>query len=251
MGKDKVRLTVTLAKFSGVTGKEEEEFEADVVEAYHSDEGSPYISLIVKGYRGGVAFLTICLIDHRLKSIILYDDGNEEGHLETCGITKNEQAESFNLLEWICQEETVTPFGLTKGAEDKQLAKDGGPKRIEVTLKDDRLDMTKRIAITELQEPIGSTAFFGVIGRVWRSAVNDETLVWLDKSISTTWSSGWELVKIEAFLGGDQSRSTEQFTSTRQGEAWNRLATMFQRYTSTEIAIIKNWDADEDDLDLR
>jgi hypothetical protein len=250
MGKDKVRLTITLARFSGVTGKEEEEFEADVVDAYLSDGGSPYISMVSQSYRGGIAYLTSCLIDHRLKSITLYDVDSEEGHLDICGQSSNEQSEAFSLLEWICREDTVIPFGLTKGAEDKQLFKNGGPKRIEVTLRDDQLDKSKRIVLTELQEPIGSTVFFGVIGRVWRTSPNDATLIWLDKDISTTWSSGWDVIKIEEFLGGDLSRTTEQFSAVRQGEAWNRLATVFQQYTSTQIAIIKNWDADEDDTDV-
>ncbi len=118
---------------------------------------------------------------------------------------------------------------------------------MEITLKDDKLNTKKRIVVTELREPVGETAFYGITGRVWRCANNDETLIWLDKNISTTWSDGWDLIKIDAFFGSEPGRATEQFTAANQSEAWNRLATSFRRYTSTEIAIIKNWDADDDD----
>ena len=64
----------------------------------------------------------------------------------------------------------------------------GGPKRIEVTLKDDKLDTKKKIVVTGLQAPMGTSAFYALTGRVWNSAYNDETIVWLNKDASTTWS---------------------------------------------------------------
>ena len=198
---------------------------------------------------GGVVLLTISMDEYVIQSITLYDDTYKEGFTEPYSPNEHDQLQAFEALECICEEEdVVSSIGQIKKMEDETLSGLIGPKRLEVTLRQFGGGKEKKFVVVDLAPPSLHFKTYSFTGREWKVYQKK-----LESVVTTAWSSGHWLARIDAFLPGGAGSATDHFTPQNQPRAWAALERMFNKFKQSELQVLRNWEMDEEgdeDLDL-
>ena len=172
----------------------------------------------------------------------MYDREHPDGHKELLLTNDKEQTEAFETLESLCEsEEIVTHIGSLKETKEKPVSRVSGPRRIEVSLRVILTGQEIKLVVTDVMAPAGHYRDYSVTGRKWRILHNE-----LDKSTTVAWGLGYNITKLETFLGGGGS-TVQSFTSGGQENAWSTLKRLFDDFRPVEIVILKNWDVNPTD----
>jgi hypothetical protein len=177
---------------------------------------------------------------YTIVSITLYDKTYEDGYTEPYGGVEYDQILAFEALEEIYRdEELVTPLGKINEVEDKAVSSLIGPKRLEITLRALGNAGEKKLVVTDVVPPKGNYQNYSISGREWATYQKK-----LDKVPSTLWATTYDLVRVDAYLGGGNGSATEHFTPRDQERAWAALEKMFIKFKPAEVQVLKNWEVD-------
>jgi hypothetical protein len=190
---------------------------------------------------GGVAEQYVSLEEYYIVEIVYTSDEFPEVMEETYLTTDDDQESAFHVLLDIFEEEAeggpLEGCFRRRSKEENLSANPQGPKRIEVTLQEiGRLNVMKRLVVTDVLPPGGHWADYSMSGRSWE--VHNKKL---RKATETYWSSCFYLTRIDAYLGGGSGSCTSHFSASKATLAWKELGRMFSKFQPAEVKVVKEW----------